>query len=544
MNQPPKTLDLVLEDTDVRKDMSVIMESMAKIRAEAIQDIEIPSAKKDEYLHLAYRLASGLKATLDDSRRQKLNVVASKLDKNPTLLAYDPAQDGHWKKTECDFINTLDELLISFEGDSFASLDDKHHLLQAIKYLAAGDSIEERQKIYDTILPFQGGVAPNSNSSKLKNVFKSVFGRSISTQKVNSLTLKVEDGFEFLNELTLEARALGYSRLRFEVPEEKFDNFKRENPSFNVLGTILQAEPKCNESLRKTIRNIFQYTRPFSNYILGSFNNGQIGDFLKYIFPEKNENSRGNIAIPSVIVSLGVNIIGGASLVYLGFRPEIHSLATVSSGLYLIAEALGRLIYTWVLDDLPPTLLAKLSTVTTNIIRPTKNSYSGKNFESELNIATPIQVKRVTNHALDYLQNIAATSIPQDIEQNIVWSESNHHDFGNKYRDYMLKTASLPLGINTSLDRTNQALVYCSSEKIDSYVKDNYLICFAGKRYVLTSVSNKEIDIASSKLLEGLRDSKDDRAFLENFSKANPVKYMHLRKFESSGVTSDYEFTS
>jgi len=75
------------------------------------------------------------------------------LDRNPALFAYDYLQDGFWRESEPEFTRSLDNIVISLEEDDFADLEDKHHLLNALKYLGSKDEeLKKRLEIYDTIL--------------------------------------------------------------------------------------------------------------------------------------------------------------------------------------------------------------------------------------------------------------------------------------------------------------------------------------------------------------------------------------------------------
>src|SRR3989338_11521055 len=103
MNQPSSTMTIELEEKDVRNDLPDVVNAMSKIRAETIKDRKLTDEQKDEYLHMSYRLASGIQAVADEPMTKRMQVVADRLNKNPTLLRYDPMQDGYWRKQERSF---------------------------------------------------------------------------------------------------------------------------------------------------------------------------------------------------------------------------------------------------------------------------------------------------------------------------------------------------------------------------------------------------------------------------------------------------------
>ena len=106
-------------------------------------------------------MASGIEGIADNGMFSKMQRITKILEKNNILLSYDPLQDGYWKKREKEFVQTLDDLLFSVVKDDFETIETKHHILQAVKYLAVKDSsFEERELIYNTILPFNKAILP------------------------------------------------------------------------------------------------------------------------------------------------------------------------------------------------------------------------------------------------------------------------------------------------------------------------------------------------------------------------------------------------
>ena len=240
MNQPPSTMNVELEDKDVRKDLSEIVNAMSKMRAETIKDRKLRDEQKDEYLHMSYRLASGIKAVADEPMIKKMQIVAERLNKNPDILKYDPMQDGFWRKKEGRFTDALDDLLFSIVSDDFHSVDAKHHVLQAVKYLGVEDaSKKEREEVYDTILPFHGPVLLGTRESLVKKIFGRLFGNQYKISNLDELALHIDaTGNGFTDEFIQMARDRGYTTLRVDISEKDFKRLggeKKEEQTYKVL---------------------------------------------------------------------------------------------------------------------------------------------------------------------------------------------------------------------------------------------------------------------------------------------------------------------
>src|SRR3989338_4886656 len=224
MNQPPSTMNVELEDKDVRKDLSEIVNAMSKMRAETIKDRKLRDEQKDEYLHMSYRLASGIKAVAEEPMIKKMQIVAERLNKNPDILKYEPMQDGFWRKKEGRFTDALDDLLFSIVSDDFHSVDAKHDVLQAVKYLGVEDaSKKEREEVYDTILPFHGPVLLGTRESLVKKIFGRLFGNQYKISNLDELALHIDaTGNGFTDEFIQMARDRGYTTLRVDISEKDF----------------------------------------------------------------------------------------------------------------------------------------------------------------------------------------------------------------------------------------------------------------------------------------------------------------------------------
>ncbi len=193
--QPPKRLELELTEGEVKEDLVQILESMSKMRSESLVDKGCTDAEFDEYIHLTYRLACCLKGIADDELSKRVERVAKAIAKDESLLLYDPMQDGHWRKKNRKFARALDEITKTIMGDSFNSSENNHHVLQAIKYLAAKDEDpKEVARVYDTMKPFQGHLPIKKARSWLKSLFASLLGYSYKADDKRGLCLDLGKG--------------------------------------------------------------------------------------------------------------------------------------------------------------------------------------------------------------------------------------------------------------------------------------------------------------------------------------------------------------
>ena len=253
---PPSHITLELEDKDIREDISKIIEAMSKMRAEATKDKGITKKQADEYLHLTYRLASGIRAIADKTLFEKMQAIAGAMERNSALLSYDPRQDGYWQKKEKRFVRTLDELLINISGENFQTLDAKHHLLQAVKFLGAAEMpFEEKARVYETITPF--GAAPLPSEGLLRRILGSIVGSRYEVERIDDLTLRSDGDVRDLAFLVREASGLGYERVRMKMPPKDFEKLGQlpelHEIDMQIVGTEPIREKTHNEIVRKIV---------------------------------------------------------------------------------------------------------------------------------------------------------------------------------------------------------------------------------------------------------------------------------------------------
>lgn len=227
MTDFPTNISVELEDDDVRKSLFQTLTAMDLIRNEAITS-QLNEEKKDEYLHLTYRLASNLKGLANETVIEKMNFVVNELSKNGKLMDYDITQRPYWLKTNKDFCETLDDLVFNITQDLFLTTRHKYHILQGIKYLAVLEADkEERKKVFSTILPHQHPVSIDQKQTFSQRVLGLFFGNTYRIQDVDGGGIRIHGSFSDLEPIIEMCNERGYDFIEFELYGNCFREFKK-----------------------------------------------------------------------------------------------------------------------------------------------------------------------------------------------------------------------------------------------------------------------------------------------------------------------------
>src|SRR3989344_5633272 len=265
MTEAHKVVVLELEDKDVEGDVISVLNSMETIRREELVSNRIGDNKKNEYMHLAVRLASGIEALADEKTLEKMDFVVKQLDRNPALMAYDYLQDGFWRESEPEFTRSLDQLLIGLKGDSFSGLEDKHHLLNALKYLGSKDEeLKKRLEIYDTILPFNTP-SMEQNRKLFEGELKRL--RIESIQEQDEITANVKNSDDVERVLSV-AQKLGFSNVKTIIGKKKYEEIEKKYPGSSILGD--ESSVNSLKFKRGKFAKAFGKIKPLTYPILGA----------------------------------------------------------------------------------------------------------------------------------------------------------------------------------------------------------------------------------------------------------------------------------
>jgi hypothetical protein len=193
-NDFPKKMEIELKDEDIEDNLVKIIKSMSKTRAETVSNSEFSDKEKEEYKHLAYRLASCLESLADgnDGLLDVMKDIVAKADENQLLLSYDAFQEGYWRKNLPGFEENLEKAVIYVMKDNFSDVEVKHHFWQAIKYLGVKDSSQqERDAVVETILPFHNHIS-FEEKGYFKHFLISLFGYTREIEDDDRLNVRID----------------------------------------------------------------------------------------------------------------------------------------------------------------------------------------------------------------------------------------------------------------------------------------------------------------------------------------------------------------
>jgi hypothetical protein len=550
MNQPPSHMTIELEEKDVRKDMSKIIRDMSKIRNEALKNKKLDDEQKDEYLHLTYRLASTMQAVADENMIQKMQTLTDRLSKNSILSKYDPIQDKYWQNKEKKFIQNLDDLLISIVRDDFHTIDAKHHVLQAIKYIGVEDSeFKKREEVYNSILPFQKAFEPEKENI-LKKFLGLIFGKQYKVETLDGLVLNVNAVKQGFSPGLIDiARQRGYTNLKVDITRQEWERIESKLPNARIVNSKPRYIRKKRQKLNNIIDKVIKYTKPISYPFLGALPQSlQERLDKKYkSFNEKNaflssfitEVILGGLGLSSLIISMGTgNPNYFLSIGIPSFLFFIDGAARGGTG-YGEDKFWGRRFY----DHSVGSIFLK------PFFYPLERHFDKKS-ENKKIITIETSVRNLkpsvpVQSPSDYYETIARLDIPEDIKENLQWSPQNHNSFGKRFIDYVNKNIGQKpeIKINSNTDKESQSVSYCHELNIDGFRKNCSLYCFSNARYMVTTISkNNEKTPGNSENIRKILASErglDKKA--RKIGKQTNARYVNLKKYQEGEVVGDIE---
>jgi hypothetical protein len=235
-----------------REDLVDVMKMMAAIRDEAMKVGSTDEDKKDKYLSLVNILSTGITKFQQGIVKEKIEKISKILDKQDGVAGYDPTQDCYWREKNPTLVQSLDDLLIALQGEHFTRIDDKHHILQAIRFLKAENlPISEKNQLYLSITPYNER-AEVPKEGFFKRAASMLLGSTyvVETSPSNKRTLKVYGDAENLDYVMKEATKLGYTKLEAilkyneatQVRRSITSNIERSSLEVSDLPSSLQGK--------------------------------------------------------------------------------------------------------------------------------------------------------------------------------------------------------------------------------------------------------------------------------------------------------------
>ncbi|MFC1698218.1 hypothetical protein ACFL1H_07795 [Nanoarchaeota archaeon] len=591
MSVLPPVISIELEEEDVQEDLNNILTAMEHLRQEQLQNNIIPEDRKEEYLHLAFRLSSAIEGLIDVSTDINLindmETVVKSLEENTALLNYDYLQNDYWNEEQPEFSKKLDSILIRLKQDDFTDLSEKHHIINGLKYLASKDEpLEKRLEIYDTITPF------NDNSKiKNKNLFK-----KISRYGYDSMGLILKVGkTNNVKQLLTNAATLGFKFVQVPMEVKEYDNNK-------IKGRVISAdfvEDLGNPFLKKLIK----YTAPISYPLIGTLPRRLVNKIVRKLsFPDyykkinlENIRKKDTVICKNRYDDGRVIIESGAK----GDITEIHDKNHITikwdglaneyadikefnleeetdfelrrntfkdwlpfaSSLAVEAGLVGYMFYNIAgLAKIPPLIGVPLGLLIIDIakrgVQYANNSDYGSmitwplkffcfNEKKENKVMVEFDVSNVKSdnsetkvekiqNMQEILENAAQYKVDEKFETNLRWNLENHHT----QCKYFAKEIKEKLNFEKDqIERELGCYFLYDNKKCGNFNKISALVCYSGTRYSLSFITENEFDITS--ICRTLKDDINEHKKFENIFNETNSDYMHLCRFENLEKTED-----
>ncbi len=533
MNEVPRAIVLELADDDVRQDLASIVNSMEAIRREEIVDRITSEERKNEYLHLTARLASTVEALADDKLLEKMNSVVKQFDVNPALFAYDYLQESFWRKNDPAFSKLLDQVLIGLKGDSFSGLREKQHILNALKYLGARDEdLERRIEIYNTIIPFSS--INHEETKKLAEIALNKHAIVKIKENGNLEVKKVSNMDDFLN----IARFFGFTGINGLITNDQMNQLSRDGIYMDKVEKIDMKKIKDN---MRFVANTVKYTKFISYPIIG---------LLPGYFQKRIERRFNETGINNAFNSKRATISSGAVEGCFGTGLFVYSIITRSvsfliPGLVLLVDGFGRADISRSYDDGLGSLFLKIPLLPfEEYMKHYRDKKKDVKQDGQLSLVE-FKIPRNemkgeyggTSDLHNYhseLEELAQKQLPDKIEDNLVWSEGNHHTFGTYFRRELTKDVETAIPIQ-NIKRSIGALSLGYKLFDDPYEKRSSIVCFKGRRYVMTSISTKR-DVDFDDVSKILYDNKKLEERFTDLFNLTDAEYLHLTEFNNNAM--------
>ncbi len=487
--------EIIVEEFPTRINLAKLIVSMDEIRTASLNTQNCSADQKDKYLNLATQLADRIRVASPQELVKQMQVLLAELGKDERLMKYDPTQDNFWKKKNPNFSKNLEEITIKLLQDTFNSLDSKHHVLQAVKVLSVqNEQFSAKEKVYESVLPFSGK-AEGIQSGVFGSLLGSMLGDSFVIEADDGVNLKVKGDLSLIDELVQKAKDKGYKTVSVEMHEGDFKEFAAKFPSARIEER-LREDPKFlgikydSRKMRQRAGKLIKWTTPISYPVIGALPRSIQHRIENYAL-DKDENTFFDQK-NAVVSSNCVNGFGGgaatiATLIVFGPTP----LAVIPA--YFAVESIARGLIASDHDDYLGSAPVKAVAFPLEKALESKDKKvraKGKLCSVKISLVDGKE-KEDTSSVFDYFTRIARVEVPHEIEDNLVWSPANHHQYGLVFGNFLEE--KIPgekgrKGLATLLDRENQNYVLYQVKEIEGFAKVTALVCSKGERYVVSLV--------------------------------------------------------
>ncbi|MBI4919507.1 hypothetical protein HY837_06245 [archaeon] len=493
--------EITSEEFPTRSNLARIINSMNEIRTVSLNTQNCGADQKDKYLNLATQLADRIKLTSSPELVKQMQTLVDALGKDEKLLKYDPSQDKVWKRKNPDFNRTLEEVTIKILQDSFNSLDSKHHILQAVKVLSVQEAqFNVKEKVYETVIPFNGKVE-GIKSGVFSSVLGSMLGDSFVIEADDGLNLKVKGDLDLIEGLLNKAKEKGYKSVSVEMYEGDYRKFVEKFPDSQITQWV-SIEPKFlgikydPQKMRKRAGKLIKWTTPLSYPVIGAMP-ASIQRRIRNYATDKQGNTffnDSNATVASGAVSGVGGVVGGlTSIALLGPTP----FALIPAG-YFAIEGIIRIVS--VAEDNKKMGSAPVKAIALPLEKVLNSKdkikdEKGKYCLVNISLVDP-EAKDNTVNFFDYFTRIARVEVPQEVEDNLVWSPANHHQYGLQFGGFLnekIPALKEDKSLERELNKESQNYLLYNIREIEDFTKITALVCSRGERYVVSLVCDSNV---------------------------------------------------
>lgn len=563
----------------VKDNVLKVVEAMSRLRARAIADRELEDDDKNKYLSLAGKLAQEI-TDFEEERIHDLMVNVTKaVGSDSRLLFYDNLQDRYWEKHNKKFEESLDKLVIATLRDGFDSMEAKHHVFQAVKFLSVVDSkYEDKDRMYGTILPSHGRVEGFKEKKTVAKTFGKTFGTVFKVEDLGN-KLKVDGDVKFIDKVVEQAKDMGYGAVQMDVFEKDVGILIGKGYNVKKVEDFGDVVPKDPEKVRSA-RNLIRKTAVISYPILGSLPksvqerieeytkcdhcNWGRGKLCKEHGVGYYKSNRGTLASAGVIGALSVTGGVTASLLAGTILTPVLPFAV-----YGLIESLIRSATVLTPDPLRPddnstgcgSLPVKILSLPLDILSLPLDIQAMQNRKEKEERGRLCRIEVILNekedneeellgfltstNLFDYFSKIASINVPENLESNLVWSAENHHTYAKDFANHLDRRSKEieknPVAIKKNIDKKNQVYNIFDEKLIDHYKKVTVLACSKGKRYVLSMIGHKDLENYLEKVNVILTKEESDEEKTKDLAKELNLEYAHLAKFLNCTLADEYE---
>ncbi len=480
--------------------------------------------------------------------------AASRMNENTALLHYDYTQEGFWREVEPEFSKSIDRVLISLRGDDFSTLEEKYHLINAVKFIGCKDSeMAEKLKVYDTIQPY------NELKGENKDIFMKEISKVINQKRigVSPFHMKVSSNTN-IEKILESAPKLGFTTVETVFPGEELEGLKEKfkgtvrNVSFKGPAKDDPFYSKAvGSNTTKALACIVKYTKPISYNILGQLP-GSIQQRIENAFEDAGVQNAYNAEAASKVATAteGAILFGGSMVAGLLLKQPEYLLGMFSvlySAIRFMSIEDGAFDF---LEDGPTghPLLKPIFWPLEKILEKTKGRVGPKPEIVEFQLKDPVTRSRETGgeNAANYhsnLEQIAAYSTGEKAEKNLVWSLDNHYTQGEEFEKSMKKSKLTGFLGYTHLSREAGVMGFYNVSYAGPYRKISALICKPGERYALTYIKPEETPGKFEDINKIIASDKSFDAKIKTFFDYSQAEYLHISRFKDNEKEEDKTIT-